>query len=174
MVSEQPNYTTAPSTTLNPTNGGGDSYATAPSTTLNPNNGGGDTTYTTSSENSCHDELDSQFRQCSVRGTVDVVLTVYKRNNSLSNQLSDVLAQTLRPRHVWIVKNEDHVNARADLDEWRRENRGGNLLDVDIVDFTQNSRFHGRFHIAYALSSAEYVCDGLSPLFSQPRGLSIA
>jgi len=92
---------------------------------------------------------------CTIRDTVDVVMTVYGRGESLKSQLRDVAAQTKRASHVWIVQNENHVDTEKIVKEWREES--GSSLPVELVHFQGNSRYHGRFHVAYFMSNAEYV-----------------
>lgn len=85
--------------------------------------------------------------------TVDVVLTVFKRA-SLAKQLDDVAAQTLVPNHVWVVQNENHTDAVSVVDQWRETHPA---IPIDLVSSSSNTKYHGRFFLAYALSNASYV-----------------
>jgi hypothetical protein len=97
---------------------------------------------------------DSKYQACSVKGTIDVILTVWKRD-SLKSQLEDIAQQSKPVSHVWIVQNENHVKGVEHIVE---DFKGKHpKIPTDIVKFGLNSKFHGRFHIAYFMSSAEYV-----------------
>jgi hypothetical protein len=98
---------------------------------------------------------DSKYQACSVKGTIDVILTVWKRG-SLKSQLKDIARQTKRVSHVWIVRNENHVkNVEQIVEQFK--NTAHPEIPIDIVHFSQNSKYHGRFHVAYFMSSAEYI-----------------
>lgn len=89
--------------------------------------------------------------------TIDVVLTVFKRS-SLTQQLDAAVQQSVLPGHIWIVQNEGHVYVPALVKTWRmRQGTNHSTIPVDIISSTANSRFHGRFHLAYAMSSATYI-----------------
>ena len=85
--------------------------------------------------------------------TIDVVLTVWKRP-SLAQQLNDVAAQSMVPTHVWIIQNENHVAITPIVDQWRQNHPE---IPIDVVASSANTQFHGRFFLAYLLSSAFYV-----------------
>ena len=97
---------------------------------------------------------DAKYKACSVKDTIDVVLTVWKRA-SLRIQLEDIARQTKNVSHVWIVQNENHVEGVKQIVEQFKGTHPE--IPIDIVNFSQNSKFHGRFHIGYFMSSAEYV-----------------
>jgi 2-polyprenyl-3-methyl-5-hydroxy-6-metoxy-1,4-benzoquinol methylase len=97
---------------------------------------------------------DSKYQACSVKGTIDVILTVWKRG-SLKSQLNDIARQTKPVSHVWVVQNENHVEGVEHIVKDFKGTHPG--IPTDIVNFGLNSKFHGRFYIAYFMSSAEYV-----------------
>ena len=97
---------------------------------------------------------DSKYQACSVKGTIDVILTVWKRD-SLKSQLEDIAQQTKPVSHVWVVQNENHVEGVEHIVKDFKGTHPG--IPTDIVNFGLNSKFHGRFYIAYFMSSAEYV-----------------
>lgn len=96
----------------------------------------------------------SKYQACSVKGTIDVILTVWKRG-SLKSQLEDIAQQTKPVSHVWVVQNENHIEGVEHIVEDFKGTHPG--IPTDIVKFGLNSKFHGRFYIAYFMSSAEYV-----------------
>lgn len=101
----------------------------------------------------CQQPSDVVLKVCSITDTIDVVLTVWKRDN-LVNQLNDVENQTKKVSRVLVVQNKNHVKGVARIvDKWKQTHN----TDIDIVTFTGDSGYHGRFHMAYALSDAEYV-----------------
>jgi UDP-N-acetylglucosamine 2-epimerase (non-hydrolysing) len=102
----------------------------------------------------CADRGQAQYSACTFRDTVDVVLTVFARN-ILASQLDAVAAQTKRVSHIWVVQNENHFDAASVVQKWKAESKSG--MPVSLVHFDENSRYHGRFHVAYLMSSAEYV-----------------
>ena len=103
----------------------------------------------------CSADGQETYESCAVVDTVDVVLTVFSRDY-LDAQLDQVLEQTYVVSHVWIVQNENHVDARGIVETWKQK-VAPQHIPVDIVQFSSNSRYHGRFHVAYFMSTAEYV-----------------
>jgi len=89
--------------------------------------------------------------------TADVFLTVHKRGHTLKSQLEAVALQSLHPTRLFIVQNEIHVNVQSIVDEWRNTTDATYSYPIDIVSTTINSRYHGRFYFAYAMSTASYV-----------------
>eukprot|EP00923_Selenidium_pygospionis_P040573 GHVN01070046.1.p1 GENE.GHVN01070046.1~~GHVN01070046.1.p1 ORF type:complete len:739 (+),score=19.01 GHVN01070046.1:676-2892(+) len=100
------------------------------------------------------------WRECheDASTSIDLVLTVYKRTPSLRIQLDAMSKQTLRPNRVWIFQNENHVDVPGIVDTWRNE-KGGDIaaIPIDIVTSSSNTRYHVRFHFAYAMSNATYI-----------------
>eukprot|EP00727_Mastigamoeba_balamuthi_P014205 m51a1_g9407 hypothetical protein (329) ;mRNA; r:307620-309019 len=82
------------------------------------------------------------------RGSVGVVLTVYKRA-TLDRQLAAVLSQTHAPSEVVVWQNEHHVDVAHVVERFRA--RG-----VSLVQSSRNFKFHGRFAAALMLDT-EYV-----------------
>jgi len=103
----------------------------------------------------CSKEGQVKFDACAVRGSVDVVLTVFSRNN-IAAQLNQVQSQTRRVSRVWVVQNEGHIDVNQVVEEWKQTAVTPDF-SVEVIQFSSNSRYHGRFHVAYFMSNAEYV-----------------
>ena len=90
---------------------------------------------------------------------IDVVLAVYKRKN-LRAQLDMIASQTLRPSHVWIIQTENHQDVNPIIKAWKSPanattTRRPELHLIQFID--SDSKYHGRFHVAYMMSKARYV-----------------
>lgn len=94
---------------------------------------------------------DNPIKACSKENTIDVVLTVWKRS-TLQRQLSYVEYQSIEVSNVWVVQNENYVNIDKIIEKYQTKS-----FKVHVVKFSKNSGYHGRFHIAYFMSQAEYV-----------------
>ncbi len=121
---------------------------------------------------SCDNSTRSQWIECApVETTIDVILTVYKRNNLLQ-QLNMIAAQTLLPSNIWVIHNEDHQDIEPIIQAWNydRSNLSNYTLfsnmtqswpdhrpPLNWLQFHSDSKYHGRFHVAYMMSSAKYV-----------------
>jgi hypothetical protein len=103
----------------------------------------------------CDDAAQARYSACTIKESVDVVLTVFARDN-LARQLDAAAAQTKRVSHVWVVQNENHVDAASILQLWKAK-PGHDNMHVSLIHFEENSKYHGRFHVAYLMSNAEYV-----------------
>jgi hypothetical protein len=111
--------------------------------------------------------------------TIDVILTVFKRENLLE-QLNMVAAQSLQPSNIWVLQNENHQNISSIIQAWndtrqpilssRDNNTNSNTSPDDnrrrrpppprvhhLHFRDSDSKYHGRFHVAYMMSSATYV-----------------
>lgn len=105
--------------------------------------------------------------------SMDVVLTVYKRDN-LKEQLGMIAAQTLLPSQIIVVQNEDHHfppnYISSIIEEWNNQNHSNTTTSLNsttnsyisrppchLVQFSKDSQYHGRFHIAYLSSKAKFV-----------------
>lgn len=108
---------------------------------------------------------------CVIKDSVTVILTVYKRD-TLGISLEAVLNQSMRPHHVFVVQNGDFLgdSVTSLINDFRRNNQD---IPVDLVQFSSNSLFHGRFHIAYVMAKTEYVSiwdDDIKPSSGWLRG----
>jgi hypothetical protein len=89
--------------------------------------------------------------------TIDVILTIWKRR-SLHFQLRSLASQSFKPSHVYIVQSKDflrHVFIQKSVREFSEST--SQSIPVDIIHSSADQGYHGRFHIAYALSNATYV-----------------
>lgn len=100
----------------------------------------------------CSGSMTPERDACSLPGTVSVVMTLYKRSH-LADQLEAVYAQTLQPASIYVVQNGEHVDASA---EFARHREVHPEIPLHHVLFSRNTRYHGRFHVAY-LAETEYV-----------------
>ncbi|CAM9352954.1 unnamed protein product, partial [Ectocarpus fasciculatus] len=104
-----------------------------------------------------HCTIDGEYAwtNCVVKDTVTVVLTAFKRN-TLAHNLQSIVRQTMKPKHIFVVQNGDYLGSyvKDQVELFRVEQSD---LPVDIVHFTENSFFHGRFHVAYFMAKTEYV-----------------
>ena len=108
-------------------------------------------------DNVCHHENDSTFSACTVAEKVDVVLTVFAREN-LALQLDAVYEQTREIANVWVVQNEEHVDVDGIIATWTDSKKNSSHVPrIETIKFSSNSRYHGRFYVAYFMSNAEYV-----------------
>ena len=85
--------------------------------------------------------------------TVDVILTVYRRN-VLAQQLRDVAMQIFRPTQVIVVQNELRVDVGPVVANFTA---GHPEIPITVITSTTNTRYHGRFFFAYAMSQASFV-----------------
>ena len=92
--------------------------------------------------------------------TIDVILTVFKRKN-LQAQLDMIAAQSLLPSHIWILQTENHQDVTSIIKRWNSTKQNSTtttLPDPHLIHFVDSdSKYHGRFHIAYMMSVARYV-----------------
>ena len=94
---------------------------------------------------------DNPIKACSKENTIDVILTVWKRS-TLQQQLSYVEYQSKKVSNVWVVQNENYINIDNIVKKYQTKS-----FKVHVIKFSKNSGYHGRFHIAYFMSQAEYV-----------------
>ncbi|XP_063423720.1 uncharacterized protein LOC134707668 [Mytilus trossulus] len=84
--------------------------------------------------------------------SIAVVLQVFKRE-TLDQQLSDAVSQTLQPSTIVVLQNGFHVNVAETIKIFRIQNP---KIEIQHIASSKNLRFHGRFHIAYMLEE-DYV-----------------
>lgn len=102
----------------------------------------------------CRDEKEAAWSAgCYINDTVTIVLSVWKRN-TLARQLDEAAAQSLAPTQILVVQSKDFVDSRGIISNWSAAHPG---VDVQLIHFSGNSGYHGRFHVAYLLSNTEYV-----------------
>lgn len=129
----------------------------------------------------CNTSSKADWIECVPNETsIDVVLTVYKRNNLLQ-QLSMIASQTLVPSNIWVVQSEDHQDISSIVTAWNegRDLNVSNLTQeyqsrpsdsntswsmvptsrppLHWLHFHVDAKYHGRFYVAYMLSSARYI-----------------
>lgn len=119
----------------------------------------------------CNNASKASWIECApVETTIDVFLTVYKREN-LVEQLTMIASQTVLPSAIWVIQNEDHQNVEHIIKAWNSEaNITSNRLPSNLTSswpenrpplywlhFHYDSMYHSRFHAAYMLSSARYI-----------------
>ena len=102
----------------------------------------------------CKSRAEAAFQACSVENTITVVLTVWKREQSLKRQLRKIMDQSKRPSRIIVVQNGKHVDIDNTIVIFKLEHPD---MMIDTVSFSGNSRYHARFHLAYLLAKSEYV-----------------
>lgn len=90
---------------------------------------------------------------CLHKGAVTLILTVYKRNNLIS-QLQSAVKQSVRPEQIIVMQNENHVNVELELKKIRQDYPH---MDIKLIKSEINTRFHGRFLLPF-LVRTEFTC----------------
>lgn len=80
---------------------------------------------------------------------VTIILNVWKRNY-LEEQLDSLLAQTVRPKALWIIQYERFVNFDTVIKKYRK------LIDIEHFHFSSNLKYFGRFSLAN-FAHSQYV-----------------
>ena len=131
---------------------------------------------TTNTSNESSSSHTASWIQCAPpSSSIDVILTVYKRDNFLE-QLNMIAAQSLQPENIWVIQNENHHDISMVVNAWNMHSKNetippplnvttgwnassstGRRPPLHWLHFHTDSQYHGRLHVAYMMSSAKYV-----------------
>jgi hypothetical protein len=100
--------------------------------------------------------------------TIDVILTLWKRR-ALHFQLNSLASQSFKPSHTYIVQSNNFLDSEFIQKSLRGFSETTNQsIPIDIIHSSADQRYHGRFHLAYALSNATYVSIWDDDVFAEP------
>ena len=89
-------------------------------------------------------------------GSIDVVLTIFKRPN-LRQQLEMLVNSTLQPGNIFVYQSETHQNVPPIVKHFK-ESFPNFKVPIHIVQApVDTAGYHGRFFIAYSMSRARYI-----------------
>ena len=116
----------------------------------------------------CNDSNISFWKECvpsstSTTPSVDVILTVYKRNN-LRIQLEMIRNQTVLPSNIFIYQtirtnnnNNNNHDVPSIIQEFQRNFTNFTVPIHTIQAPVDTARYHGRFYMAHTMSRAKYI-----------------
>lgn len=87
--------------------------------------------------------------ECLLRGEITVILTVYQRNY-LYEQLIAACTQTLVPREIIILQNEQHHDILSTIAQVKLRFRS---IIINVITTTKNLKFHGRFLLPFLIET---------------------
>lgn len=82
--------------------------------------------------------------------SITVIITVWKRGY-LDEQLNSLINQTVRPRAIWIIQNESHINIKPVVEKYRNT-----FPAIEVLSSTHNLKYFGRFSLSN-LVETEYI-----------------
>jgi GT2 family glycosyltransferase len=85
-----------------------------------------------------------------MNNSVTIIVTVWKRHY-LQEQLQSLVNQTVLPKSIWIIQNENHIEIQSVVDAYRSV-----FPEIYIIHSQFNLKFFGRFSVA-TLVETEYT-----------------
>lgn len=74
---------------------------------------------------------------------ITVIITVWKRPY-LDRQLRSLTKQSMPPKYIWIIHNENHIDIKATIDKY-----SDYFPNIKVIDSDLNLKYFGRFSLCY-------------------------
>lgn len=104
----------------------------------------------------CSSKVKKGWNACSEEGKIDILLTIHKRGvRNLQRQLTNILNMKIVVNRVFIIQHFDKDT--NDINVLLTAIKSKSTILFTHINLETNGRYHSRFHIAYMLSTAEYV-----------------
>lgn len=81
---------------------------------------------------------------------ITIIITVWKRNY-LEQQLQSLIVQSVQPKYIWIIQNENHISVNPVVKKYKKV-----FPNISVIRAQFNLKFFGRFSLC-AHVETEYV-----------------